>query len=269
MKLLPAIVWAVALQLGAPARAETAPGSDDDLINADRPGIADGSNVIGAGRVQVEAGVQQENRRGAGSTARTRFVPTLLRIGIDKNLELRVEGNTYTWTKTSDAALGATRNEGIAPTSIGLKAHFADADGSQQPSLGAIVRFFPRTGTGGLRPAHASADVRLAADWDIAPKWSLNPNIGLGLYEDDEQRLYRSILVAATLSYNVSRALSIFVDAAVQSPERKHGRSAAVIDVGAAYLVGADLQLDLSAGAKVTGTTPPRRFWSLGISRRY
>ena len=269
MKLLPTIVWALVVQLGAPAHAQTAPSNDDDLINADRPGIADGSNVIGAGHVQVETGMQQEDRRGAGSATRTRFIPTLLRIGVDQNLELRVEGNTYTWAKESSAGQAATRSEGFAPTSFGLKYHFVGAAGSQQPSLGAIVRFFPRTGTGGLRPAHTSADVRLAADWDIAPKWSFNPNIGAAIYEDDEQRPYRAALLAATLSYNVSDAFSVFIDAAVQSPERKRGRSASVLDVGAAYLIGRNLQLDVSAGAKISGTTPPRRFWSAGISRRF
>jgi len=33
-------------------------GDSDDLINADRPGIADGSTVIGPKRIQIESGVQ-------------------------------------------------------------------------------------------------------------------------------------------------------------------------------------------------------------------
>ena len=32
----------------------------DDYINPDRPGLADGSNVVGADRIQVETGIQQE-----------------------------------------------------------------------------------------------------------------------------------------------------------------------------------------------------------------
>jgi hypothetical protein len=41
-----------------PAKSENPP--DADLINADRPGIADGSNVIGARRLQIETGLQEE-----------------------------------------------------------------------------------------------------------------------------------------------------------------------------------------------------------------
>src|SRR5215510_6224647 len=67
-----------------------------DLINADRPGIADGSNVIGAGTVQIESGIQQEFRRSGDSREHTFFVPTLLRFGIYSRWEGHLEGNTFT-----------------------------------------------------------------------------------------------------------------------------------------------------------------------------
>src|ERR1044072_6515329 len=55
---------------------------ESDLINADRPGIADGSNAIGAGMFQIESGIQQEFRRSGDSREHTLFVPTLLRFGV-------------------------------------------------------------------------------------------------------------------------------------------------------------------------------------------
>lgn len=267
MQPLPTLALVVLLALAAPAHAESADA--DDYLNPDRPGIADGSNVVGAGRVQVEAGLQREYRNDAGIQTRTLFVPTLLRFGLNKDLELRIEGNTYTWSKESSPGRGVARSEGLAATSIGFKYHFVDGDDSQLPSLGAIVRLFPRTGSGGLRPAHTTGDLRIAADWDLAPGWSLNPNVGVGLFEDDGQRLFRSALVAATLSYSPSRALSLFVDASLQYPEKKQGRAAAIVDVGVAYLIGREIQLDFSVGSRTAGTTPPRPFFSAGISKRY
>ncbi len=266
---LPALALGALLLVGAAVHAEPAVANDDDPINPDRPGIADGSNVVGAGRFQIEMGIQQENRKSAGTDTRTLFIPTLLRFGLGKNLELRVEGNTYTWTKESSPGQGATRSKGMAPTSIGFKIHFADAIDSQRPSLGAIVRFFPRSGTGDLRTSRATGDLRIAADWDISPQWSLNPNIGIGLYEDDAQRLYTAGLAALTLTYISSKALSLFIDTGLQFPETKHGRTAAIIDIGAAYVIGQDLQLDFSAGSRAAGETPARFFWSAGISRRF
>src|SRR5258708_800738 len=46
-------------------------------------------------------------------------------------------------------------------------------------------------------------DIRLAADWNLAPslKLSVNPNIGVGRFEDDKGRLFTAGLFAMTLNY--------------------------------------------------------------------
>ncbi|GAP34233.1 hypothetical protein ISF6_4012 [Piscinibacter sakaiensis] len=49
-----AVVAAVAL-----TGTSVAPAQADEPINADRPGIADGSKVVGHGRLQIEAGAQK------------------------------------------------------------------------------------------------------------------------------------------------------------------------------------------------------------------
>lgn len=243
--------------------------TDEDYINPDRPGIADGSSTVGAGRVYIEAGVQKEYRGARGSRIETAFLPLLLRFGVRENLEIRIEGNTYTWTKTNDPALGVGRSDGMAPTSVGVKYKFMESNGAGQPAIATIVRFFPPSGSGDFRSPRSTGDVRVAADWNLSPQWSLNPNIGLGFYRDDSQRPYTAGLLAVTLGYNASKSLSFFIDAGMQSPEMKHGRAAVLLDLGTAYLIGRDLQLDFSAGARAAGSTPPRFFLSAGISRRY
>src|SRR6476619_6271284 len=86
---LAALVSASAQSL--PAQQSTA---EPDLINADRPGIADGSTVVGAKRFQIETGVQEEFRRSGSEREHTFFVPTLLRFGMDSHWEFRIEGNS-------------------------------------------------------------------------------------------------------------------------------------------------------------------------------
>ena len=73
-----------------PARAAD---SFDNPIQTERPGIADGSMVLGGGRFQIETGVQQETRSGSRSDQRTLLIPTLFRFGIDKHWEARVESS--------------------------------------------------------------------------------------------------------------------------------------------------------------------------------
>jgi len=255
------------LALSAPISAQAA--AADDYINPDRPGIADGSNVVGPGHVQIETGVQEEFRHTGGVSDRTLLLPTLVRLGLSKDWELRVETTgAYIWDRVSDPTSGVTKSEGVDPISLGVKYHFQDTAGPSQPSLGVILRVFAPSGSGPFRTTHTTADLRLAADWDIAPKWSLNPNIGVAIYES-AGRTYEAGLFATTLNYNPSPILNFFVDTGVQSPETKGGRTSVIYDAGLAYIIGHDLQLDASVGTGAAGSTPPHPFVSAGISKRF
>ena len=241
----------------------------EDTINPDRPGIADGSNVVGAGRFQIEAGIQQEFRRNGTLKDRRVFLPTLLRLGIGEQWEARIESNVYTWQRETDSDAGVSKSQGYAPVSLGVKYHFLDGNGPAQPSLGAILRVFPASGSNSFRTRHTTGDFRLAADWDFAPDWSLNPNLGVAVYEDGRQQLFSAGLFAMTLTYSQSKALSFFVDTGVQSPEGENGKTAITYDAGVAYLISRDVQLDFSVGAGTAGVSTPRAFLSAGISMRF
>jgi hypothetical protein len=236
-----------------------------DLINADRPGIADGSNVIGAGTFQIESGIQQEFRQSGASREHTFFVPTLLRFGVYSRWEGHLEGNTLTRIKTSDSTDVTT---GFAPVSLGFKYHIYNSKGCHQFSLGTIGRVFPTWGSKEFRAQHTTGDIRLAGDWDFAPKLSLNPNIGVGRYEDDQGQTFTAGLFAMTLNYLPTKKFNPFVDVGVQFPEVKHGSASAILDSGAALIIGQNLQLDASIGTRVHGTTGPHPFLAFGISWR-
>jgi Putative MetA-pathway of phenol degradation len=242
--------------------------ADDDLINADRPGIADGSTVVGPKRIQLETGIQTEFRRNGAERDRAFFIPTLLRIGIDKRFEARVEGNTFTRTTTSVSDVQTNRDSGLAPVSIGLKYHIEDSKGVTRPSVGAIIRVFPASGTNGFKTNHVMGDLRLAADWDFAPHLSLNPNIGIGRYEDERGKTFTSAIFALTLNYLPSKRLNPFVDMGVLRPEESDGKSSVIFDTGVAYIIGRNVQLDVSTGTGVHGNTPPHPFIGFGVSFR-
>ena len=139
------ILIAVALAiLSIQASAQTA---DDDVINPDRPGIADGSTVVGSGTFQLESGFHMEFRRSGDTREHTVFVPTLLRFGIGSRFEARIEGNTFTRVTTLDPASTSEHTSGLAPTSIGFKYHIYNSSGERQISVGTIVRVFPSWGS--------------------------------------------------------------------------------------------------------------------------
>ena len=152
--------------------------------------------------------------------------------------------------------------------SLGFKYHIYNSKGCHQFSLGTIGRVFPTWGSKEFRTQHTTGDVRLAADWDFAPKLSLNPNVGVGWYEDDQGRAFTAGLFALTLSYLPTKKFNPFVDIGVQSPEAKQGPASAILDGGVAVIIGQNLQLDASAGTRVHGNTGPHPFLAFGVSWR-
>ncbi len=265
---------AAAVPADAQSRPDTAvvhpePAATEDLVNPDRPGIADGSRVIKPGQFQIEAGLQQEYRHAASSDAtRTLFTPTLLRVGITRRVEARLEGNFFTWMRTRSQEGLVTRSFGFAPVSLGFKYQLYDSNDDSRLSLGTIIRIFPPSGSSDFRSHHYTGDVRIAGDWDFAPKLSLNPNIGVARSEDGDGRTFVAALGALTLNYSPTARFNPFLDMGYQSPEQPDQGASVVIDAGIAYIVGRDIQIDLSAGRGVHGTTPPRPFLAIGLSRR-
>ena len=246
------------------------PEPQPDLINPDRPGIADGSNVIGPKRFQIETSYQNEFRKDSGSTERRIFIPTLLRFGIDSRWEARIEGNTYTSAHTTAPGVSPMETSGLSPLSIGFKYHFQDQPAPRKhPSLGTIFRLFPASGSSDFKANHTTGDLRLTADWALNDKWSLNPNVGLAVYEDGQGRAFTSGLTALTLNYNLTPRINPFIDIGFQGPEERDGRSSLIVDVGIAIILGNNIQLDLSAGTGVLGHTPPHPFIALGFSARF
>ncbi len=233
---------------------------DNDLINPDRPGIADGSTVIGR-HFQIEAGLQQETHDG-GHTSLF-FVPTLFRFGIDSNWEIRVEGNGLTYADSF-----GMKETGYQTESIGFKYHFMDSKGTKTPSLGIIGRVFPALGSAGFQSDKTQEDVRLAVDWNLNDQWELNPNIGFANYEDGNGTMFSAALFAMTLNYNPCPVVNFFIDTGMQGPEGSHGQNSVILDAGVAYIIGKNLQLDFSVGTGVSGQTAPRPFIGAGVSVR-
>jgi len=273
--LIAAIAWDAVSALPAqaqdtPAAQQPAKSSDteEDLINADRPGIANGSQVIGPRRFQIEIGIEQDLLGGKGSASRLLTVPTLLRFGIDTRYELRIETAGFS-RLSSPAPTGTQHTQGLAPVSIGFKRQFQTSKGPAHPSIGTIVRFFPGSGSGAFRSNHFTGDALLAMDWDFMPKLSLNPNIGYAIYEDNAGKSFANFHFANTLTYAPTTRLNFFVDFGLQSPETTGGNTSLIYDGGVTYILGRNIQLDFSVGTGILGKTVPHPFWATGVSVRF
>jgi hypothetical protein len=226
------------------------------LIAADRPGLSDSSAVVGRGRLQIETGVQWEKRSGETST----FFPTLVRIGLSKRLEARIEGDTYTTIADRDL-----HESGLTPVSLGFKAFLG---GNDRATAGVIASFTPAWGTGAFAEEQPSADVRLAVDWALSERWVLYPNVGLA-WTEGESGPFVPGLLALTLGYQPKPNIEWFIDAAAELPEAEGGTASVVIDAGVAYIPRDNWQLDISAGTRAHGSTGPKPFISIGVAYRH
>ena len=215
--------------------------AQQDPISADRPGFADGPDVVGARTIQIETGLTVDGDPSGVS------IPSLLRIGLTGALELRIE---------SDVARFDDGDGDFAPVSIGVKAHLTD--GPIPLSLFAGVQ--PPSGGGGLRTDDFEGELRLLGDVDLGGGFSLVPNAGIAIAEGGS-----SGILAASLETSFGNA-SPFVDFELTVGD---GDTSMVLDAGAAWTIGADTQLDVSAGVGVTGDAYADWFVGAGISRRF
>jgi hypothetical protein len=239
-------------------------------ISPDRPGIADGSGVVEPHTFQIEIGVQQEFRNTGGVGARSTFIPTLLRYGFAPNLEGRFESNTLNSQRTLSPAGDVSNASDLAPLSFGVKYNFSDqTEPLAKPSMGIIARLFLPSGSGDVATRGFTGDLRLAADWMLSDKWSLNPNFGVSVSEDDQKLVYSSGILAMTINSVASDVINPFVDVALQNPDERDGAPALVVDGGFAFNVNDDLAFDISYGRGAQGRKTPQPFWSAGISARF
>jgi hypothetical protein len=240
---------------------------DDASIQADRPGIADGSTVVGASRYQLEAGFQNDLLGHSHSDQQSITTPTLIRLGLSDSLELRIESNGFSNTRVSSDDQSVDKAAGYSPVSAGVKYNFIPASESNSNlSLGVIGRYFPVSGSGDFRSHHSTGDIRIAVDKEISDLWSFTGNIGAAAYEDDSSREFAAALLAGTITRTLSDKLAIFGDFGFQGPESQNGGGALLVDGGVTYLLTKELQLDFSFGSGLTGVDTSNFFWSAGLS---
>ena len=98
-------------------------------LSTDRPDFVESSDVLDAGRFQLELGLSFERDREGGVRSRGRSTPALLRIGLGHSLEARIETDGLLRASSTDSSthLG-TRDHGAADVALGLKWHTSDGD---------------------------------------------------------------------------------------------------------------------------------------------
>lgn len=263
---LPACPRALAAALflclaGGAAHADDGAGA----IVTDRPDVSESSEVVGAGRFQIETSLEWA-RDGAGAAAvRERSFPTLLRIGLSKAWELRIETELQVRQRS---ALGS--RSGTPDTAVGLKWHVQDGDDDDfVPSVAALLHADLPSGSAGFKGSGVRPSLRVVGEWELPGGWSVGAMPGIASLSDDNGQRYTAGSLAVTLGKEFNADWRGFVEWSLdQWASRRHGGTLHSADAGVAWLWSPNVQLDASVTRGISrGATDWR--WGLGLSLRY
>jgi len=230
---------------------------DDDPISPDRPGFAETSDVVGKGRIQLEAGLQWDRKRGDDLHEREFSTPALLRFGLAPAVELRLETDGRDIVHDSDPASGErSTTVGYADTALGFKWRFADQQG-RRPSLALLGEVELPSGSRALRGRGARPALYLPAGWELDKGWSVQFMPGVATENDERGARYRYGFLALTLGKELNERWQGFVEvAAPQIASGEHGGSQAAVDGGFTYRLAKDCQFDVSLVRGLNHRTP-------------
>jgi hypothetical protein len=237
---------------------------DDDEIVTDRPDFVESSNVVGKGRVQIETSVALERNRNAGTRERSVLTPTLLRVGVSDTIELRAETDGRLRYR-SDGPDGALRQRGYTDTAIGLKWHARDEEGSM-PSVGFLLHADLASGSSAFRGQGVRPSLRMAAEWELPDDYSLG--IMPGVIRDRNDRGEHAVngIFGIVLGKSWTASFRTFVElSAPQIARSRNGGTQATLDVGGAWLLARNCQIDLAYSRGLTRETPDH-YVTIGFS---
>ena len=232
-----AVCCAALLALALPAAA----AAQDDVISTDRPDFVESSNVVGKGRLQIETSLAFDSTREGAGRARATATPTLLRLGVADDVELRLEtdGRSRQWGG------GGPVVRGMADLSAGVKWHLRDGDEAGRAALAVLAHLDLPTGARALRADGARPSLRVVAEWELPGDMSLGLMPGLASERNAVGRRFTSALVGVVVGKELTPAWRSFVE--LSAPRIARGRDGGTqlsLDLGAAYLVNRQCQID-------------------------
>jgi len=241
---LPTLV--VALSAAALAHAA------DDTIATDHPDFVESSDVVGAGRFQLETGLTRDRRAQDGTTIRTLTTPTLLRWGTGETTELRLETDGRTRERRGDAST----TSGWSDLSLGVKWHVLDGAGTT-PGVAWLLHVDTASGSAPFRGAGLRPSLRAAIEWDLPEEFSLGVMPGVYVDRNDAGQRFAGGIFAVTLGKEWSPRWHSFLELAGQQlAARRNGGSVVTLDTGLAFVATPTLQFDIEVSRGLTDAAP-------------
>jgi hypothetical protein len=239
---------------------------DVEPLSTDRPDFVESSLTVGTMVFQFEAGVIGARTDLAAGRYEQYATPFLLRFGVAKAWELRLETAGYLREE-----LGGETDSGFADAALGVKWHSMDGGevGSAKPSMAWLVHVDLGVGSKAFRIAGAQPSLRGVAEWAFTEKLAFGTMFGLRYNKSDDENRYTAGIFGAVLGFSFTDRFRGFVEfAAPQIASADDGGNIMTWDLGVAYLISPDWQVDGSVAFGANDNSLDF-LWAVGLSGRF
>ena len=227
----------------------------------DRPGQTNPPNVVPTGIVQIETGfLRQVDNADDITTTNFLYNSSLIRIGLRENCELRCTIE-YAGIKTDSGNQSSNLN-GFHPISIGTKLAVCPENGIIPQTAFNVSVALPYFGKQEFKPQYLAPSFFFLMQHTLSDRYVLGYNLGL---QWDGNLPNATAIYSICMTVNVLEGLSMYGECYGFSPEKSV--SEYLGDIGCAYLLTNDLQLDFSAGFRFNAVAP-ESFIAFGLSWR-
>ena len=233
----------------------------------DRPDQTESAEVVPKGTFQLEAGWTITRDDGDVGLETQEVPQTLLRIGLSRRVELRVEWGGYVSTE-EESASGLTAVDGASDGAVGVKVLLRPGEG-RRPQIALLVGTSLPVGAETLTSDAADPDLRLLLAHDLSDRLSLGHNVGVA--RESEPSGSSTDLASATLSLGIgiTDRVAAFVELFGDEPLDRDDREGSLsFDAGFTWLLSDTLQLDLAGGVGIDGVAADW-FVGVGVSWRW
>jgi len=211
-----------------------------NLISPDRPGAATPPSVMDRGVFQVETAFESQTARPHDApVATTEDFPTLLRFGLLRSLEIRLESNTVSLEQAVT---------GFADMSVEAKWLALDSAGGKVPSVAFLPAVSVPTGTSDFTAGKVQAGLSSLLGWTLASGTSFSLDANASRMVDSSDSPYEWQLGSqAAFQIPLRRHWAVSGDTFVTVPLVSSSTAPWGADAGVEFYPNPDTQLDLTA----------------------
>ena len=251
----------IGIAIIACAACASATARSEPLVT-DRPDFTESTITVAPRAVQAEGGYTFTR---AETDKWNAIGELLLRIGIARRAELRIEPGSYVRETTSDGTLTGREDADVGGK---LRLYIAPDDHpSPVPAVSLEFATSVPTGTDGLREVRTQPRVALAGEWTLTERVELATNFDVARPIDDARR-YTQFAASASFGFDLTPKLGAYAELYGFVPELEGAKRTGYLDTGITALLAPTLQIDFRAGVGLNGPGPDY-FVGAGIARRW